>query len=318
MGDPNAVASDTMKSLRTCAVALLALLVSVTVPAQTAAPTQRPTAQEHGGLLWEARKGDARILLLGTVHVGRSDPAASPRCDRRYAQAEVIAIEADVFDAARVGPLVQRRAMFASGEPGLDTRIGADLKRRVEAILPRYGLDPAFVWRMKPWMLGNTLTILEAARNGFNPAYATEAALNAFARDCGRPLVEIEGVERQLAVFDTASAALQAQLLEQTVRALESGAALREMTRIVTAWENGDLEALEGLMREMRAAGSAAERFVVETVIEGRHDHMLDVAERMAVSGRLHLFAVGALHYVGPKGLLAALRDRGYEIRRLP
>ncbi len=310
-----------MNFLMTCAAwaaALLATGVAVAQPAGVATP-RAAAVQDGAGFLWEARKGDARLLLLGTVHVGRAQAAVEGQgCERRYGEAQVIAIEADVFDASRVGPLVQRRALFPPAEAGLDTRISADLKRRVEAILPRYGLEPSIVWRMKPWMLGNTLTILEAARNGFDPAYATEAGLNAFARDCGRPLVEIEGVERQLAVFDDASAALQEQILEQTVRSLESGAALREMTRIVTAWETGDLEALERLMREMRAASSAAERFVVERLIDGRHPHMVEVAERLAASGRLHLFAVGALHFVGPKGLLAALHERGYRIRRLP
>jgi uncharacterized protein YbaP (TraB family) len=52
-------------------------------------------------------------------------------------------------------------------------------------------------------------------------------------------------------------------------------------------------------------------------VIEARHPAMVDAIERFAASGKLHLVAVGSLHYFGPNGLLALLRARGYTIEPL-
>ncbi len=268
------------------------------------------------GFAWEAVKEGRRVLLVGTIHVGRT--AAPPAdCKQRFAEAAVVAFEADVFDARRVGSLVQKMATYPPQEADLKSRLRAPLRRRVEALLARHGLDSQALWRMKPWMLANTLVVVEAMRAGFNPAFATEAALYEFARTCGKAIAEIEGIEKQFAIFDGASEALQLAYLEQTVRGIESGEGEREVRRLVAAWERRDAAELERVLANMRASEGAAERFVVEQVIDARHPAMVDAIERFAASDKLHLVAIGSLHYFGPNGLLALLAGRGYAIKPL-
>lgn len=268
------------------------------------------------GFAWEAAKNGRRVLLVGTIHVGRT--AAPPAdCSQRFAEAAVVAFEADVFDAQRVGQLVQKIAMYPPQEADLKSRLPAPLRHRVEALLARHGLDSPALWRMKPWMLANTLVVIEASRLGFSPAYATEATLHEFARTCGKAIVEIEGIEKQLGIFDSTSPELQLAYLEQAVKGIESGESEREVRRLVAAWEKRDAADIERVLATMRASKGAAERFVVEQVIDARHPAMVEAIERFAASGKLHLVAVGSLHYFGPNGLLALLRGRGYTIRPL-
>jgi hypothetical protein len=283
--------------------------------AKGAAVARKTNETAARGFVWEASKGGSRVLLVGTIHVGQAETALpGMNCARRYAEAEVIAFEADVFDAQKVGAVIQRMAMYPAGESDLKSRIPAQLRQRIEALLPRYGVEPAALWRMKPWMLANTLVVLEASRLGFNPAYATEAFLYQFARACGKPIVEIEGIERQLGIFEGASAELQVAYLDQAVKGIESGEGEHEVRRLVTAWEKRDAADMERLLATMRASGGAAERFVVGQVIDARHPRMIEAIERFAASGKLHLVAVGSLHYFGPNGLLELLRQRGYTI----
>lgn len=268
------------------------------------------------GFAWEAAKNGRRVLLVGTIHVGRAAPPP-PDCSHRFAQAAVIAFEANVFDAQKVGQLVQRLATYPPHEPDLKSRLPAPLRERVQALLARYGLDSPAIWRMKPWMLANTLVVVEATRLGFNPAYATEAMLYELARACGKAIVEIEGVEKQLAIFDGTSSELQLAYLEQAVKGIESGESEREVRRLVAAWEKRDAADVERMLAAMRESGGAAERFVVGRVVDARHPAMVEAIDRFAASGELHLVAVGSLHYFGPNGLLALLRARGYTIRPL-
>ena len=58
----------------------------------------------------------------------------------------------------------------------------------------------------------------------------------------------------------------------------------------------------------------SGERFVAEQLFDARHARMVQAIERFAASGKLHLVAVGALHYFGPNGLLELLRARGYTV----
>jgi uncharacterized protein YbaP (TraB family) len=117
------------------------------------------------GFFWEARKGNNRVYLLGTVHVGRAE-FFPPNIEylRRFNESSAIVLEANVFDAKRVGEVVQKLALYPDGEPGLDTRISAETKTRVTAQAKRFGLEPERVWRMKPWMVANTLPVCERFR----------------------------------------------------------------------------------------------------------------------------------------------------------
>lgn len=275
------------------------------------------------GFMWEAtRQGPdraQRVLLLGTVHVGRGDEGAlSLSRLKRVLAADVIAVEADVRDAARTLAAFQRFALFSPEAPGLDAQIDPALRARIERLLPRFGLQANVVMRFKPWALANNLVVLEAARLGYSPAGSTEVRLFALAADRGKPVVEIESVEQQLALFDGAPDAVQLAYLEQAVASVESGEGAREIRSLLAAWTAADAAGMRRRLEGIRNSANAGERWVGEHVIDGRHDGMVAAIERYAASARLHVVAVGSLHFFGPGGLLERLRARGWRIVEVP
>jgi len=266
------------------------------------------------GFVWEATRGAERVRLLGAMHVGR--PAAAYRADHpALRDVQVIAFEARVFDAQASLAAAQRWATYPDGAPGLEARVDAALLARIEKLLERSGL-PACC-RMKPWMLAHTLVMIESLRAGLDPAYGSEALLYQLALATGRPVVEIESVDEQLRLFDEAPLPVQLDYLRHTVGTIEDGSARAEIELLVRAWERGDAAALQRQLERMARAEGAAQRFVAERVIRDRHPKMAGAIERFAASGRLHLVAIGALHYFGPDGLLQMLSDRGFAVRRL-
>ncbi|MCA3219127.1 MAG: TraB/GumN family protein [Burkholderiales bacterium] len=283
-------------------------------PAWAQADSDRP----RRGFWWEATRGEHRIVLMGTLHVGRSDfnPPARPYL-QRLQEAAVIAVEADVFNAQKVGTVVQRLGFYADGEPALDQRLSPELRKRVETVARQRGVDAAQLWRMKPWMLANTLVLLDAMRAGLSPAFASEAYLFQFSQQTGKPLEEIESIELQLRLFDSAPADLQRLYLEQVIKSIESGESDREVALLVQAWSRSDAAAMEALIAKLAAATTPADRFVREKIIDGRHPAMVEKIEKMATSGRSHVVAVGALHFFGPNGLLELLRKRGFTVHPL-
>lgn len=293
---------------------LAAFLAVVQWPAAASAQGERQTR----GFLWEATRGSGRVLLLGAIHVGKPEYAAMIAADApRLTQAEVIAFEANVFDAQASLAATQRWAMYPEGLPGLEAHVDRDTLARIEKIGARAGGVLPLCCRMKPWMLANTLVVLEAIGAGFSPAYGSEALLYQFAMAGGRPMVEIEGLDEQLRLFDEAATRMQVDHLRHTLDSIDNGAARAEIERLVGAWERGDAAAMERLLAEMTRGERAAQRFVTERIIQGRHPKMLAAIERYADSGKLHLAVIGALHYFGPSGLLQGLRDRGFAVRRL-
>lgn len=280
------------------------------------AHAQAPDARR--GFLYEIRKGNQTALLMGTIHVGRPEfyplpPAVLAHIDR----AQTIVLEADVTDTARAITATQKYAVYPAGEPGLDTRLPAPLKGRIEALAARNQLDVVPLWRMKPWMLGNVLALFEAAQAGYMPALSVEAYLTRIAKQSGKPVLELESIEQQFELFEGASFATQVAFLEDAVKAVETRNARREINRITQAWETSDQAALERLLGEMRAQNTPGARFTVDTILLGRHPAMVRKIESLMAEGRTHLFAVGSLHLPGPDGLVAMLRARGYTVTAL-
>lgn len=293
------------------------LLLAATATALPPAAAQAPAASARG-FAWEAVRGNDRVLLIGTLHVGRATVAAlSPALTAALAGAQAIAFEANVFDAQASLAAAQRHAMYPAGAPGLDASADAATIARIDRIAARSAAGLSLCCRMKPWMVANTLVILEAAGAGFSPAFGSEAQLYQFALARGRPIVEIESVDEQLRLFDGVTAAVQLDYLRHTLETIESGAARAEIERLVGAWERGDAEAMERLAVDLSRGEGAAQRYFAERIYRGRHPKMAAAIERFAGSGRLHAVAIGALHYFGPDGLLAMLRERGYTLERL-
>ena len=255
---------------------------------------------------------------MGTIHVGR--PEFYPLPASRLAQlkrADAIVLEADVSDGSRAIAATQKYAQYPEGAPGLETRLTPELRQRVESVLSRNQLDLAPMMRMKPWMLANVLALFEAAQAGYVPGLSVESYLLRVAKTDSKPILEFEGIEQQFELFEKAPWATQISFLEEAVKAVESRGARRELNRIVQAWETADRGSLERLLVEMRAQPSVGSRFTVDTILLGRHPQMVRKIETMMAGGKSYVFAVGALHLVGPQGLVELLRARGYTLTEL-
>jgi uncharacterized protein YbaP (TraB family) len=300
---------------RTCTHSLAALLFAlVALMASDAASAQG----DRRGFLFEVRKGAQTSLLFGTIHVGRPEfyPLPASRLSR-LTTFDALVLEADVTDSARAISATQKFAMYGAGEDGLDKRLSPELLKRLDAVLARNQLERAPMMRMKPWMLGTVLTLFEAAQAGYVPGLAAEAYVIRLAKSGNKPILEFEGIEQQFSLFENASWATQLAYLEDALKAVESNAARREINRIVQAWETADRPALERLLGEMGTQTSVGARFTVDTILLGRHDAMVRRIESLMADGRNYLFAVGALHLVGPRGLVEMLKARGYTVTEL-
>jgi hypothetical protein len=292
---------------------LVLLAVLLTLGSQSLAQ-----GNDRRGFLWEIRRGNQVGLLFGTIHVGRPEFYPLPKGRLAHLQrANVIVLEADISDTARAIAATQKYAVYPENAPGLEKRLPAELKARIDALLARNQLDAAPLMRLKPWMLANVLALFEAAQAGYMPALAVEAYLARLAASESKPVLELEGIEQQFELFEQAPWTTQLAFLEEAVKAVETRAARREVNRIVQAWETADRPALERLLTEMRSQSTVGARFTVDTILLGRHPQMVRRIEAMLADGRIYLFAVGSLHLIGPQGLVEMLRARGFTVTEL-
>jgi hypothetical protein len=127
---------------------------------------------------------------------------------------------------ARLGHLATRNGDVCQrdGRVMIRTRSedGATLRAEVQGARRRpHAVTVTIAWRPRLDIAGRcdcpagtgcehvAAVLLEAVRAGFSPAYASEAYLFQFSQQAGKPLAELESIELQLGLFDSAPPALQ-------------------------------------------------------------------------------------------------------------
>jgi uncharacterized protein YbaP (TraB family) len=273
-----------------------------------------PAAAES--YLWEVSSLSNKIYLFGTIHAGKKDWYPLERAvEDAWAESKVLVVEADIADPNKI--LKSATAMMYPPEDSLKKHVAMVDYTRFVKLLPRYNIAEPVVEQMKPFMAVSLLVVSEWVRLGYTPDYGVDAYLLAKARAELRPIVEIEGVDTQIALMESLTDDENRIIFDGTLTALESGLSKEQIEDMVKAWKAGDPNAMLQTARKYNENVKGAAAFE-EKFVWGRHASMLKKIEGYLVDSRdRHFVAVGALHLAGPRGLVELLRKKGYRVRQL-
>lgn len=194
----------------------------------------------------------------------------------------------------------------------LDAMIDAEGMARAQALLP--AIRPQDLRRMKPWAV---LALLEA--RGEHGGEATmDARLQRAAAAAGKRMLHLETLEQQLQALDCVPAHEHVQVLDERLRKswvlrIESAEAMAfYRSRVLEAWL-ASIDRMDGL----DGSAKAIEQRARLCLLEDRNARWIGPLETAFQDGASFV-AVGAIHLVGPQGLIARLRGDGYRIEAVP
>ncbi len=277
---------------------------------------QAETAPKRG-LFYEIKGGTSTVYLFGTLHVGKPEfyPLGA-QANRAMAEAKKLYLEVNLADAAELATTVGKMATYADGR-SLDQTLPPELMAKVDVALRRYSLPRGPAVRMKPWMLGQTLVLLEAARQGYDTAYASEIYFLGLAAEQHKEVLGLETLAEQFSLFDRMPDVEQQRFLDETLTALDDPRIAAHLEGLVDAWAHADARGLEVALQQEKSEPTAFARDVLPQLIDERNRTMTEKIAAIAHSGTTSFVAVGALHLVGPDGIVERLRRRGLAVRQL-
>ena len=306
-------------------VAALTLCSPASLRAQTAAAPalDRPAvrapsdaAAPRRGLLYEIKSDAGTVYLFGTLHVGKPEfYPLNARTNEAFAASSVLYLEVNLSEAG-LALNATELATYPEGT-SLDRVLSPSAMAKVDAALQRYRIPREAAIRMKPWMLGQTLLLMEATRRGYDPALASEIHLLGLAAAQHKEVRGLETLTQQFAIFDRMPEAAQQRFLEDIVDEISGPRMAKHLDALVDAWARGDGGALESELARERAEATPYEREVLPRLIDDRNRSMAEAIAWLAKESRIAFVAVGALHLVGPDGILALLRSSGFSVRAL-
>jgi len=283
------------------------------VAALVAAYALAPLHAQNRDFIWRASRGQSVVYLVGSVHLLSKDYyPLSPALDKAFKETDLLVEELHLGQMAQVESqmTILMRGMLPSGQT-LDKTVSPATFALVSERVKSLGLPIEPLSRFKPWALALTLLGLEWQAAGFDADLGLDKHFYDQAVAAGKEVQGLETIEFQISQFDEMSMEEQDRMLASTLRELETEKAA--VTTLANAWKAGDAPTVEKIvLQELRKEPGMYQRLLADR----NRTWMPKIEALFSRKGRSFV-VVGAAHLVGPDGLLALLKAKGYAIEQL-
>jgi uncharacterized protein YbaP (TraB family) len=270
-----------------------------------------PQVAQAEPAMWVVKDKDSTIYLFGTVHLLKKDAAwNTPKVQAAMAQSKELWLELiDAEDTAKLAPVIQQLGVDAKRP--LSSKLSAAQNAKLAKVAAEYGLQPAQLEPLKPWLAAVTLSLLPLQKAGWDPNAGVDKLLRAQAVKEGDALKAFETAEQQMRFFADLPEPLQISYLEQVLDDTAQGTAL--MDRLAAAYLAGDPDTIGRIMTvEMKT--EAPELYAA--LLTRRNVAWAAQIQKMLAGKGTHFVAVGAGHLAGPDSVQVQLAKRGIKARR--
>jgi hypothetical protein len=265
------------------------------------------------GFLWRAVRGGRTSWLYGTIHVAeRSWVLPGPHVVAALKASDQVALELDPTD-----PDVAARtmALFAP-KPGAPD-LPADLRDRLQELAHAACIQPRIASTVRPELLAVELEIMMGRRLGLQPAFGIDVFIAGMAHGAGKTLRSLETPEAQVALLITDDPKETRRRVQEALDEIDSGDAVRVLRRMSGDWRRGDLADLERYTTWCDCEKTPEAREFMRRVVDGRNPGMAEQVAKWHGEGHSLFVAVGTLHLIGPRGVPALLREKGFTVERV-
>lgn len=312
-----------MKKL-TCALALTLLLPSLSLAQD--APDSKPKGEEIAAserklLLWKVTgKGTTKTTyLFGTMHVPDKRVLDLP-APVKEAMDGVDALYCELALEPSLQIQAMKHMMLPKGKT-LAGIIGQDQVDRAAKLLAKRGLPVTSLLTMKPLIfLSNVSQVVEYWPELSRGVQPLDAMLYNQAKQAGKEVGGLEKVEDQIAVFDSLSEKSQKEMVVAGLDAIEKAekAGTKSTNPLLEAYLAGDLDKMLKLSKEESGDDEEAVAFMKKLNDDRNVSMTAEIKKHLTTnSDKSYFFAVGSLHYAGPKGIVALLKAEGFTVERV-
>lgn len=263
--------------------------------------------------MWRISDGSHALYLVGSVHVLRQADYPLPmELESAYAASDSLVEEIDLgqFDPQSAQMEMMERGSYPPGQ-SLKTSVPPALYRDLQAEAKRRSVDMAMLDGMRPWMVSVVLADTQLMRAGFDSSLGVDVHFSNEAHAGGKPVQGLEEPDYQLGLLAGLPEDAQEQLLKQAL--VDDDSFDSDMKSLLDAWHAGDTAALEKMLKQDFADYPE----IYQPVMVQRNRAWYPKLTEMLRSGKRYFVVVGALHLVGPDGLLAQFKKAGYKIEQL-
>jgi len=259
--------------------------------------------------LWQVEGPKATHYLLGSVHLLPEAAGDLPAgIQDAYDASDSVVFETDI--GALQQPQVQIAMMAAArSQQGLKAEIGEKMYAQLVKHAAHIGMPVSACDPFRPWFCAMTLEVFSYRKAGFSGDNGIDRQIYGWAHEDGKDVRWLEQPAVHVGLFTSMSDALSREFLASALDD-SGGDAGDDPGELLRAWKDNDFDAIETLDKQLKAGYPE----VYQHLLSERNRSWMPQLKRLMDGAEPQLVVVGAAHLVGPDGLVAQLRARGYKV----
>ncbi|MFT4925441.1 MAG: hypothetical protein ACI8WB_001534 [Phenylobacterium sp.] len=261
-------------------------------------------------LFWQLEHKGVKSYALGSVHLGKPSMYPLPEpIMAGFKATETLVVEVD--------PGQENHALMRE----LVDEFGKDKKRDIlswlskptqhkyQAYCQKLSIPCHLFGNYRPWLVSVTLASHSFMRSGFDAKLGIDQYFLAQANN-KKPVIELETLESQFALFAGMSAALQEEMLLQSMTEDSE-----DFINLVNMWSKGDEKGMIKMFSEVK--DPALKTLFVEKMLIERNHGMAGGLLGELKRGKTLFVVVGTAHLIGEQNVLSLLQKGGIKVTRI-
>ena len=273
-------------------------------------------AENDKAFVWEVSSESNTVYLMGSIHV--ADNSFYPlrkEIEDAFNRSSHLVVELDVnkIDHDAYNQILLEKGSYKNGKT-IEDVLSEETWLQLRQSLKKLNINYDAVKNYKPGILVLTLSAIQVIQMGFDPALGIDVYfLQKATQQSEKKVVELETLQQQLDLFiDMPDGDL---LLKESLYSLDESESL--MADMVRYWKRGDEVKMNKLLFEDALDEYPAFGEIYDELFYERNRQMTIKIDEMLEQQEDYFVVVGTGHLIGEKGIVNALKEKGYKVKRL-
>ena len=275
-------------------------------------------AANDKAFFWQVSSDATTVYLLGSIHFAdKSFYPLRQEIKNAFVRSENLVVELDVnnIDADVYNRLLSQKGSYKDGKTIKDVisdKTWSQLQKRLDQLDINYDA----IKKYRPGVLVLTLSAMQVMQMGFDPQLGIDLHFLNEATWQEKNIIELETLEQQINLFlNIPDGEL---LLKESLHSLDEAELM--MANMVSYWKQGDETQMSRLLFEDAVEDYPAFGEIYDILFYERNQQMTSKINAMlkqkSAEKMFYFVVVGTGHLIGEKGIVKALKEKGYDVKR--
>lgn len=262
--------------------------------------------------VWKIEGNGTSIYIGGSIHLLRNEDYPLPDgFYEAYDNSGILVTELDMNQMKNpANGIKMQQALMYQDEKTLSNILREDVYNKLDSISKDLGLNLRFMDKFKPSMVIISLSFQSLQKLGVTSegvdAHFTDKAV----RD-KKPLFFLETFDEQLGFIESMGKGNENEFVLYSIKDIVSNK--DEFLDMIEDWKSGQQKLMLDQLEDFRLNYPD----IYETMVVKRNTDWMPHLENYFKTSEIEFVVVGAMHLVGPDGILNKLQEKGYKISQL-